>query len=302
MNMAADHNINFPHRVPPQSFCNRHLVTFGSGSLNSTAGYLPGGINSAGEINGIAGMSLTGNSSLLNNISSMVSASASPPNVKHRSAFSVDWTYEELEVLKQGLASHAGEPTIMKYIKIASKLPDKTVRDVAMRCRWMNKKENGKRRKPEDFYIGKKIKDRKEKMMGSFSMTNMLGNQRENLAPLSFMMYDGSHNNQFSCQAVPVIDSRTQHLLDDNAKLFHQIAVNLENNEIQNNIDLLYHSKENLTAILNSMSRMPGIMSQMPPLPIFVDENLMQSILPSTIQVKDQLFFLTSKYFCPEHE
>lgn len=47
-----------------------------------------------------------------------------------------------------GIASHivlfhveifryANEPNIMKYIKIAASLPDKTVRDVAMRCRWM---------------------------------------------------------------------------------------------------------------------------------------------------------------------
>lgn len=32
---------------------------------------------------------------------------------------------------------YANEPGIMKYIKIAATLPDKTVRDVAMRCQWM---------------------------------------------------------------------------------------------------------------------------------------------------------------------
>lgn len=32
---------------------------------------------------------------------------------------------------------YADEPSIMKYIKIAATLPDKTVRDVALRCRWM---------------------------------------------------------------------------------------------------------------------------------------------------------------------
>lgn len=29
------------------------------------------------------------------------------------------------------------EPSIMRYIKIAATLRDKTVRDVALRCRWM---------------------------------------------------------------------------------------------------------------------------------------------------------------------
>lgn len=32
---------------------------------------------------------------------------------------------------------YADEPSIMRYIKIAATLRDKTVRDVALRCRWM---------------------------------------------------------------------------------------------------------------------------------------------------------------------
>lgn len=35
------------------------------------------------------------------------------------------------------MTSYANEPSIMKYIKIAAALPDKTVRDVALRCRWL---------------------------------------------------------------------------------------------------------------------------------------------------------------------
>lgn len=29
------------------------------------------------------------------------------------------------------------DPKVSKYVKIAAALPDKTVRDVALRCRWM---------------------------------------------------------------------------------------------------------------------------------------------------------------------
>ncbi|KAJ8511258.1 hypothetical protein OPV22_001692 [Ensete ventricosum] len=282
--MAADHNINFTYEaVLQQSFRNQH-GSFQPGSENSATGFSPGGMDSSGGINGSTGMLVTGNSPMLNNISVMFSTSSSPANllldpVKHSTAFSVDWTIEELEVLKQCLVTYSSEPNIMRYIKIAAKLPDKTVRDVAMRCRWMTKKEKGKRRKPEDYYAGKKIKDMKEKMIDSSSMANARCNQPEIADAYSFRMHDGNHNNQFLCEA-PVIDSRTQQLLNDNAKLFHQIAVNLENNEIQNNIDLLYHSNENLRAILNSMSEMPGIMSQMPLMPVHVNENLMHSILP----------------------
>ncbi|RZR70617.1 hypothetical protein BHM03_00000863 [Ensete ventricosum] len=163
MRMAADHNINFTYEaVLQQSFRNQH-GSFQPGSENSATGFSPGGMDSSGGINGSTGMIVTGNSPMLNNISVMFSTSSSPANllldpVKHSTAFSVDWTIEELEVLKQGLVTYSSEPNIMRYIKIAAKLPDKTVRDVAMRCRWMTK---GKRRKPEDYYAGKKIKDMK---------------------------------------------------------------------------------------------------------------------------------------------
>ncbi|CAL9109124.1 unnamed protein product, partial [Musa textilis] len=153
----------------------------------------------------------------------------------------------------------------------------------------MTLKENGKQHKSEDFYAGKKIKDRKEKMIGCSSMVNMHYNQPDSEAACSVMMYDGNHINQFSSEAFPVIDSRTKNLLEDNAKLLHQIAVNSENNEIQNNIDLLYRTNNNITAILNSMLETPGIMSQMPPLPVYANENLLHSILRATSQAVEEL-------------
>jgi hypothetical protein len=33
---------------------------------------------------------------------------------------------------------YASDAPVIRYAKIAMKLPDKTVRDVALRCRWMN--------------------------------------------------------------------------------------------------------------------------------------------------------------------
>ncbi|WOL09796.1 hypothetical protein Cni_G18549 [Canna indica] len=284
MRMAADHNFNFPYGGAfPQPFCDQRVVSFQPGTTNSATGIVPGGMNVSGGVNG-SGMMLTGNSSKLNSISSLMSTSNSPRNalldpvhgLKHRAKFSVDWSNEELELLKQGIVRHASEPTIMKYIKIAAMLPDKTVRDVAMRCRWMTKKENSKRRKPEDSFAGKKIKDRKDKLTDASSMPNMHCNQLDSAASYSYTMH-----------AAPVIDSRTKQLLNDNVKLLHQIAINLEYNEIQNNVDLLYCSKENITAILNSMSGTPGIMSRMPPLPVHIDENLIHCISPCIINAHE---------------
>ncbi|RWW21383.1 hypothetical protein BHE74_00004197 [Ensete ventricosum] len=134
-------------------------------------------------------------------------------------------------------------------------------------------------------------------MIGCSSMVNMHYNQPDSEAACSDMMCDGNHMNQFSSEAFPVIDSRTKNLLEYNAKLLHQIAVNSENNEIQNNIDLLYRTNNNITAILNSMLEMPSIMSQMPPLPVYANVHLLHSILPSTNQVNFHLLINLSPPF-----
>ncbi|XP_042394928.1 uncharacterized protein LOC121985492 isoform X2 [Zingiber officinale] len=196
-----------------------------------------------------------------------------------RSTFSVSWSYEELEVLKQGLVRYANEPNMLKYVKVAAMLPDKTVRDVAMRCRWMTKKETGKRRKSEDFLIGKKMKDRKDKLIGSSSVAFLHQSRSKDESAYSSMRQNGNNSSSFLCGATSLIDSRTRKLLDDNIKILQQIAANLNYNEIHNNNDLFCRSKQNLAAILNRMNGMAGIMSQMPPLPVNIDDNLM-SLLP----------------------
>jgi len=57
------------------------------------------------------------------------------------------------------------EQGIMKYIKIAASLPNKTVRDVAMRCQWVGKKVNTRRRKPQEHHTGRNIKERQDKFV-----------------------------------------------------------------------------------------------------------------------------------------
>ncbi|MCO5569891.1 hypothetical protein L7F22_023605 [Adiantum nelumboides] len=62
---------------------------------------------------------------------------------------------------------YASELPINKYIKIAATLSEKTVRDVALRCRWMLKRESEKRRKAEEQNPPKKSKDKKDKPVDS---------------------------------------------------------------------------------------------------------------------------------------
>ncbi|KAJ6813102.1 uncharacterized protein M6B38_145440 [Iris pallida] len=199
------------------------------------------------------------------------------PGLRHDTGLAVDWSLAEQAVLNDALLRFSDEG-MMKYIKIAALLPEKTVRDVALRCQWMAKKESVKRRKLEENYARKKIKDRKEKMNSSAKASIHLVQPE-----YSFMMHHANRNNRFPYE-VPAIDSGTQHLLEENVEVLIQISENLSTWKLDNNIDLFSHLKDNIAAILNRMSEMPGIMSQMPPLPVSVNEDLMSSVLPNASQ------------------
>ncbi|KAH7653334.1 Homeodomain-like protein [Dioscorea alata] len=155
--MAADSNASFHQGLVPSSMYHSRLVSFQSGATNSVTGTVPAGLNNSGAINS--------------------------------TGLVVEWTPEEQALLKQGLIKYANEPNIMKYIKIAAILGDKTVRDVALRCRWMLKRDIFKRRKSEENYLGKKIKDRKEKTVDLPLKMNMTPVPSNNTQPYSQLMH-----------------------------------------------------------------------------------------------------------------
>ncbi|KAJ0514318.1 hypothetical protein HanHA300_Chr10g0368271 [Helianthus annuus] len=57
--------------------------------------------------------------------------------LKDDAGLAVEWSVDEQRKLEEGLSKFADEPSIMRYIKIATTMRDKTVRDVALRCKWM---------------------------------------------------------------------------------------------------------------------------------------------------------------------
>ncbi|KAI3459794.1 hypothetical protein Pfo_016457 [Paulownia fortunei] len=97
------------------------------------------------------------------------------PTFQHQRAISIDWTPKEQAIFEEGLTKYASQSNIIRYAKIAAQLKDKTIRDVALRCRWMTKKESGKRRK-EDINA-RKTKDTKEKVIDSSTKPSLLAMQ-----------------------------------------------------------------------------------------------------------------------------
>ncbi|XP_072067237.1 uncharacterized protein [Arachis hypogaea] len=221
-----------------------------------------------------SGMIYSPNSSIISSTSNPVISQAgnssgssllldSVPGLKHDAGLAVEWSVDEQYKLEEGLARYADEPSIMRYIKIAATLPDKTVRDVALRCRWMTRK----RRKSEDHNLGKKVHNRKDKPMDSASKTNMALNP--SMATYMSRQTDRSQRIIYDGICGPL-----RKLMEQNAQAFNQITNNLSSYKLQDNIDLFCHTRHNICSILNDMREMPGIMSQMPPLDVTINDDL----------------------------
>ncbi|KAK8490101.1 hypothetical protein V6N13_005208 [Hibiscus sabdariffa] len=187
---------------------------------------------------------------------------------KHATGLATEWSADEQRILEDGLEKYKEEPNFLKYVKIAAILPDKAVRDVALRCRWMQRK----RRRAEEPNAGKKVNNRKVNMPTTLPL---------NMASFPFMMH---HPDQMERVPSEGISGTIIHLLKQNAQVFSQITSNLSSYKLQDNIDLFGHARKNITTILNDMRAMPGLMSQMLPLPISVNEDLVNSILPDATQ------------------
>ncbi|XP_050210048.1 uncharacterized protein LOC126660530 isoform X2 [Mercurialis annua] len=297
--MAAESNSGFYRQdTLASALLNRHAISFQSEPLNSTTStsttseMIPmgggGGSNNYFGMNMLAGAH---NSTIINtaplppppqgiihvNSSAAFIDSAAQPALQHDTGLAVEWSVDEQIILEEGLSKFADEPSIMKYIKIAATLRDKAVRDVALRCRWMTRK----RRKAEEYNLGKKVIIRKDKLVESSSKMNVPSGLPQNMGVYPLMIQHANQDEPFSFEG---ISGTTRHLLEQNVQAFSKITSNLSTFKLQDNIDLFCRTRTNITAILNDMRDMPGIMSQMPPLPVSINEDLANSLLPSTTQ------------------
>lgn len=93
-----------------------------------------------------------------------------------------------------------------------------------------------------------------------------------------------NHHNQSGYIYSGVLSPTVRHLLEENNHAFGQISANLSTLKLQENLDLFCRTRNNLTAVLNDMKNTPGIMSQMPPLPVLLNEELACSIFPHSFQ------------------
>ncbi|XP_057990837.1 uncharacterized protein LOC110666879 isoform X5 [Hevea brasiliensis] len=273
--MAAEFNTGFRREEALGSAFNRHAISIQSDAINSSSEIIPMG-SYFGMNTSNSTVILPGHSSMFNSsargilhVQAVNSSSSSlfldiAPDLKHDTGLAIEWSVDEQYKLDEGLSKFTDEPNIMRYIKIAAMLPDKTVRDVALRSRWMM-----------------------DKLVESSPTTNIPSAVPRSMPVCPIMMHYLDQGEPLSFEG---ISGTSRHLLEQNAQAFRKITANLSmfnvsSFKLQDNIDLFCHTRNNITAILNDMREMPGIMSQMPPLPVSINEDLANSILLTTTQV-----------------
>ncbi|KAJ8538562.1 hypothetical protein K7X08_027783 [Anisodus acutangulus] len=199
----------------------------------------------------------------------------SSPTSFQQNQVSMDWTLEEQALLEEGLVKYASETSISCYAKIAISLKNKTVRDVALRCKWTSKKENSKRRK-DDANLLKKNKDRKEKMTDPTAVSSPVVMQPVGYAPYAQGVVSNKSEGFASYHATSV----TTQLIHQNARIFEQISANLVTHQIHENTRLLCQARDNIFKILTNLNESSCALRQMTPLPVKLNEELANSILP----------------------
>lgn len=207
-----------------------------------------------------------------NNANSSTSRGVSVPDkaaVKNNVYIAAEWTPEEHSIVEELLVKYATENKMHRYARIAMQLKDKCLRDVVLRCTWMSKNGKG-----QDDHISRKNKDKKEKLTDSMPKLTHVASRTNGPRAQAVMPMD--RDGRISYQA---IGGPIGQLLEQNAQMLDEISANFDATKIQENINLLFQARSDLLTVVNNLNDGPE-MRLMPPLPVKINEELVNSILP----------------------
>lgn len=236
----------------------------------------------------------------------------------------MDWTPEEQISLDNLLQQYPAEKfisSLQRYVQIASHIPGKSVRELAMRIAWKTKRESSRKRKVEEAQTkrAKQKSEREPRGQSIFSVgarpplpNNAAVSMQADPSPSSMGMglqgpmsaamsqlppLHGSvqMNTQQFAALIPQLEDHgsdtvgnlggaTSQLLEQNISLINHVRSNWANCRIHETGHQLSQFRDNILKILNSMSVMPGKMTQMPPLPVKLNIELASHILPISKQ------------------
>ncbi|XP_047309611.1 uncharacterized protein LOC124913029 [Impatiens glandulifera] len=140
---------------------------------------------------------------------------------------------------------YASEPNIVKYANIANHLPDKTIRDVAFRIKWMNETV---------------INNNKKEIMKS----DKRGTKRrvDDNPSISVGSINSDEADSFKASLGVVGE-----LVEENYKAYDQINSNFGSLETYTNFNLLSQARNNIFKIISYMDEDVELMKYLPPIP-----------------------------------
>merc|ERR1711977_577914 len=171
------------------------------------------------------------------------------------------WSEAEQQELEAALKKFPQDKfsPLGRYIKMSALFPKKSVRDVALRVKWLSKREEKKKKKGHDS-----SKKRQDKGAKADSVAWQRQQQPSALGEKANQLYG------------PITE-----VLDQNIVVIKQIQQNMMHNKVRENTELLLKFRDNILKASNTMNNINGIMKQMPPLPAQVNTQLANSFLPS---------------------
>ncbi|XP_061353798.1 uncharacterized protein LOC133298514 [Gastrolobium bilobum] len=196
-------------------------------------------------------------------VSSFNRNSATERAILHNPGISLDWTLEEQAVFQKGLIQFASVPSMpRRYNLIANQLPNKTVREVILRDKWMREESQP-------------VKWMDEKVSHPAAKSSAF-TARPNVSPYAPGMIVMDNDDGISSKA---IGGPTGELLEQNAQALKQISANINAAcKYQDNIKLFCQTRDNIYKILNNFNDMSEVMKKMPRLPVKIDEELISQL------------------------
>ena len=204
---------------------------------------------------------------------------AGPPISTDGWGVSLDWTDDEQRTLEAALARLPPErvPALERYVRAATALPRKSVRDVALRARWTALQVSLKRRTTVEPARRPGAPPRAPAPPPPPPPPPPLGGG----AAAATRAFLGAGAPRAPSPPPPAGEAGVAALLDANLALLHQFRANMAAFRVAENTALLVRFRDNILAVIAGMEAMGGVMARMPPLPVKLNVDLANNFLPS---------------------
>ncbi|PKA64268.1 hypothetical protein AXF42_Ash009488 [Apostasia shenzhenica] len=144
------------------------------------------------------------------------------------------------------LREESTDSPMIRNSKIAMHLPKKTMRDVALRCKWMAINDIGKKRRGGSL---SKRKDKKGRAVNSSARACCCPAARFGCPIYDALMRKYLNSLDYiSCYET---GGQTGELFRHNSQIFDRISQNIINLQINDNVDLFNQARENILSAMN---------------------------------------------------